>query len=583
MKCNAKLIFLLLLLIGQLSFGQINSLQKFHVETWFDNHMAVSTENETYLASELKYPQNNYKRGSYLIKLDSCNQILWKKIYQKSNVALNVHDLKIMENGDLLLIGGTDLKDIFLIRIDPDGNVVFSKIYSYSNQDFNYTIDSRNNQIMIFGNNFFTGGNPTLNYLLILDENGNIVWNKNYLNSVIAGQAYFCSDGGFLCHSGNILYKIDPVGNLEWAKQYPFIDPYLGALSNLVEGDFQSYYFTYFEMNAAHLVKIDANGNPDWIGQGTTAYGIPGQLLRVPDGFVWVNTRFDNAGRLVPILVQYGPTGNIVRQFELNHPQLGNVNHPEAIYLPKDNSVAVFASLDSDPYQDLYFRTSLQDGLCNLYEFSDVITPPAGGQANNVYFNPMPGGFAEIQLPGLNVSDLDFEIDLLCQDIAEAEMYQVDTLLDCGETYQFMSPFPSLDHRWSDGYVGVNRDIAQKGIYELQLTDCSTGIVFNLNIDKIPCACLTEFPSAFSPNADGLNDYFQVIGECDFLEYNLEIRDRWGKVMFESDDPLEQWDGICGGVPVAEEVYVFTCRYLPDNGIGTGRPQVISGELLLIR
>jgi gliding motility-associated-like protein len=49
-------------------------------------------------------------------------------------------------------------------------------------------------------------------------------------------------------------------------------------------------------------------------------------------------------------------------------------------------------------------------------------------------------------------------------------------------------------------------------------------------------------PDVFTPNNDGYNDYFEVQTYW-ILSYHLSIYNRWGRLMFESDDPSKQWDG----------------------------------------
>lgn len=49
-------------------------------------------------------------------------------------------------------------------------------------------------------------------------------------------------------------------------------------------------------------------------------------------------------------------------------------------------------------------------------------------------------------------------------------------------------------------------------------------------------------PSAFTPNTDGSNDAFVAKGRF-IVKYNLEIYDRWGNVIFESNDLNISWDG----------------------------------------
>jgi gliding motility-associated-like protein len=68
-------------------------------------------------------------------------------------------------------------------------------------------------------------------------------------------------------------------------------------------------------------------------------------------------------------------------------------------------------------------------------------------------------------------------------------------------------------------------------------------------------------PNAFTPNGDGVNDYFygQGIG---IIKYELLIFDRWGNEIFKANDLNEKWDGRAnGGSEIAQQdVYVWKVR-----------------------
>src|SRR5690606_13376374 len=60
------------------------------------------------------------------------------------------------------------------------------------------------------------------------------------------------------------------------------------------------------------------------------------------------------------------------------------------------------------------------------------------------------------------------------------------------------------------------------------------------------CAdCKLYVPTAFTPNGDGKNDYFDVKASCieDLVSYRVQIFDRWGQKVFESTDINISWDG----------------------------------------
>jgi gliding motility-associated-like protein len=66
-------------------------------------------------------------------------------------------------------------------------------------------------------------------------------------------------------------------------------------------------------------------------------------------------------------------------------------------------------------------------------------------------------------------------------------------------------------------------------------------------------------PNVFTPNGDGMNDCFGLVNLNDmaFATFDLQIFDRWGKLIFSTSNPADCWNGeINGGVATAD-VYVY--------------------------
>ena len=65
-------------------------------------------------------------------------------------------------------------------------------------------------------------------------------------------------------------------------------------------------------------------------------------------------------------------------------------------------------------------------------------------------------------------------------------------------------------------------------------------------------------PNVFSPNGDGKNDQFYVSGGG-FTEFKIQIYNRWGTLLFQSDAPQVAWDGRTNaGKEVSAGTYYFT-------------------------
>ena len=92
-------------------------------------------------------------------------------------------------------------------------------------------------------------------------------------------------------------------------------------------------------------------------------------------------------------------------------------------------------------------------------------------------------------------------------------------------------------------------------------------------------------PNAFSPNHDGMNDYFTVYGGAELGSIKtLKIFDKWGSALFEGNnltpnDPKGAWDGTSRGKPLPVGVYVYYAVVQFANGA----EQLFKGELTLLR
>lgn len=70
-------------------------------------------------------------------------------------------------------------------------------------------------------------------------------------------------------------------------------------------------------------------------------------------------------------------------------------------------------------------------------------------------------------------------------------------------------------------------------------------------------------PNAFTPNGDGLNDGFQAKG-VGIEKFEMQIYDRWGHLIFETDDINKVWDGTVknGGDLIKNDTYVWKAQVL---------------------
>lgn len=87
-------------------------------------------------------------------------------------------------------------------------------------------------------------------------------------------------------------------------------------------------------------------------------------------------------------------------------------------------------------------------------------------------------------------------------------------------------------------------------------------------------------PNAFSPNGDGENDTWKLFGNIEGLKLmKVFLFDRWGEMVFTSDDPNFEWDGTHNGNVLPPDVFVWRVRLVFYDGYTT----TLKGSLTLIR
>ena len=85
-------------------------------------------------------------------------------------------------------------------------------------------------------------------------------------------------------------------------------------------------------------------------------------------------------------------------------------------------------------------------------------------------------------------------------------------------------------------------------------------------------------PNAFTPNKDGTNDVFLVVGTS-LSDVKLEIFDRWGALLFAGTNVTQGWDGTYKGSDCALGVYIYRVEYTGLNG----KRYIKTGDVVLGR
>jgi len=116
-------------------------------------------------------------------------------------------------------------------------------------------------------------------------------------------------------------------------------------------------------------------------------------------------------------------------------------------------------------------------------------------------------------------------------------------------------------------------ELRKEGNFELILESkwgCDSLVMLELDYYDV------YLPTAFSPNDDGINDLFRVLGGDDLAEVvSLDVYDRWGNQVFVG----KEWDGRENGQPVSPGVFVYILRLRMADGL----ERTMRGSVVLLR
>lgn len=144
-----------------------------------------------------------------------------------------------------------------------------------------------------------------------------------------------------------------------------------------------------------------------------------------------------------------------------------------------------------------------------------------------------------------------------------------DTLI---EISNFFWQFDGYENTFTSSKPKVTFSEEGQGNAMLTVTNdqgCDT--TYHASIQVLPVKL--KIPNIFTPNGDGINDYFEIgygeegqpINDLNeyFLSHKLVIFNRWGRTVYESNNYRNDWDG--GNLPDGTYFYVLDCKGHTQN------------------
>ena len=141
--------------------------------------------------------------------------------------------------------------------------------------------------------------------------------------------------------------------------------------------------------------------------------------------------------------------------------------------------------------------------------------------------------------------------------------------------------FWDFDDYESSPAENIKHNFKIQGIYNISLIAKNAGGCSDTIIKKVSIAPynFVKLPSAFSPNGDSRNETFGILraGELEIQEF--KIFNRWGNVVFETNDKTKKWNGKRKGIDQESGTYIY---YIKGNN-KQGELIEIKGNFSLLR
>jgi beta-propeller uncharacterized protein DUF5122 len=216
--------------------------------------------------------------GIWVLKLNANGNVIWQKTYGGSD-SDGANSIQETSDGGFIVVGSTisfsGISGYWVLKLDANGNIAWQRAYGNSSQFATSIQQTSDGGFIVAG---FTYPTPLKFCVLKLDGNGNVIWQKTYGGSKIseATSIQETSDGGFIVAgytnsygAGNSdiwVLKLNVNGNVTWQKTYGGTGgDGASSIQQTTDGGFILAGSTSsFGSGGIWVLKLDANGNVTW-------------------------------------------------------------------------------------------------------------------------------------------------------------------------------------------------------------------------------------------------------------------------------------------------------------------------------
>lgn len=181
------------------------------------------------------------------------------------------------------------------------------------------------------------------------------------------------------------------------------------------------------------------------------------------------------------------------------------------------------------------------------------------------------------------VNDINIELDydITIPSCPNANDGQINLNIEGHPPYE-IGWTPQLNHE-------SNPTNVSGGVYTIMISDSKNCVLMDSIVVENPSGITKEclesliyIPNAFTPNGDGTNDIFEIyLGNQTIFQngFTVEIFDRWGELVYFSENEFPKWDGRVRGQLLQPAVFT----YVISVELNADRTEYIKGSLQLMR
>ena len=136
------------------------------------------------------------------------------------------------------------------------------------------------------------------------------------------------------------------------------------------------------------------------------------------------------------------------------------------------------------------------------------------------------------------------------------------------------------DFQWQDGSYSQFYQVEQPGIYFVTVRNEACVVSDTTVVDN---CTIVWAPNAFTPNGNNINDAFFAKASTSLVSFEMLIFNKWGELIFETNDILVGWDGTYKGKDCPQGVYVYLIKWLGQGDITRDKKGRKVGSVSLIR